>query len=40
MDYLFASKKLAKKLDTSRVADEAPWPKPSDHYPIVATFTR
>jgi endonuclease/exonuclease/phosphatase family metal-dependent hydrolase len=39
MDYLFASKKLAKRLEICRVADEAPWPKPSDHYPIVATFS-
>jgi endonuclease/exonuclease/phosphatase family metal-dependent hydrolase len=38
MDYLFGSEAVAERLTACSVPAEAPWPEPSDHYPIVATF--
>jgi len=38
MDYLFASPAMAELLESCVVPSEEPWPAPSDHYPIVATF--
>jgi hypothetical protein len=38
MDYLFASPAMAKRLAECAAPTDDPWPAPSDHYPIQATF--
>lgn len=39
MDYLFASRALAKRLTSCQALDSPSWRKRSDHFPIVATFS-
>ena len=39
MDYLFASRELAKRLTNCQALDSPAWRKRSDHFPIVAMFS-
>lgn len=39
MDYLFASRELAKRLKSCQALDSPAWRKRSDHFPIVAAFS-
>jgi hypothetical protein len=39
MDYLFVSKRMKDRLMSCTVRSHDDWPSPSDHLPIVATFT-